>query len=277
MRAVAGEAALEVGVDALGQLGGQPVGVGRAASAAGSASSAPPVEPELRRRARRSAAQPLDGARRGRPSARRRGGRARRPRRQRARAPARPARIAREQRVALRERRARRRGASPARAGHSAATTWSRCARRSAGAPLHQLEPVGQEDADQRPRGRRRSAARRARRRRAAASARRARSRPRCVRAVVAPRASSSSRVSAGAEAHDLALVRRPARAAGAAEVERLEQVRLAGAVAARETTVRPGAEPHLRRARRSGSRAGAGARPARRAAYTFRRIGMIR
>ena len=36
-------------------------------------------------------------------------------------------------------------------------------------------------------------------------------------------------------EAHDLALVARPARAAGAAEVERLEQVRLAGAVRTRD------------------------------------------
>ncbi len=36
----------------------------------------------------------------------------------------------------------------------------------------------------------------------------------------------------AGLEAHDLALVRRPARTAGAAEVQRLEEVRLAGAVA---------------------------------------------
>src|SRR6185436_19827013 len=37
------------------------------------------------------------------------------------------------------------------------------------------------------------------------------------------------------AEAHDLALVRGPARARGAGEVQRLEQVRLAGAIATRD------------------------------------------
>ena len=50
-----------------------------------------------------------------------------------------------------------------------------------------------------------------------------------------------------GAEAHDLALVRRPARAPGAGEVERLEQVRLAGAVAARDDR-EPRPQPHVRR-----------------------------
>ncbi len=51
----------------------------------------------------------------------------------------------------------------------------------------------------------------------------------------------------AGAEAHDLALVAGPARAAGAGEVDRLEQVRLAGPVRARDHG-QPRAQPHLRR-----------------------------
>ena len=135
MRAVAGEAALEVAVDALGQLGGQRLGVRAPSSAAGRR-----ARPRPRGRAppacsAKRGAQPLDGLARGRPSARCRGGRARRPR-----PAARPATGAAgadrgEQRVALRERGARTRGACRARAGHSAATTWSRCARRSAGAP----------------------------------------------------------------------------------------------------------------------------------------------
>ena len=45
VRAVAGEAALEVAVDALGQLGGERLGVLRPSSAAGSASSASPSSP----------------------------------------------------------------------------------------------------------------------------------------------------------------------------------------------------------------------------------------
>ena len=48
------------------------------------------------------------------------------------------------------------------------------------------------------------------------------------------------------AEAHDLALVARAARAAGAAEVQRLEEVRLAGAVAAVDDG-QPGAEGDVR------------------------------
>ena len=51
----------------------------------------------------------------------------------------------------------------------------------------------------------------------------------------------------AGAEAHDLALVAGPARAAGAGEVDRLEQVRLARPVGARDHG-QPRAQPHLRR-----------------------------
>ena len=53
-----------------------------------------------------------------------------------AEASATPARTRAEQRVALRERLGVTRGVPSARAGHSAATSWSRCARRSAGVPF---------------------------------------------------------------------------------------------------------------------------------------------
>ena len=101
-----------------------------------------------------------------------------------------------------------------ARAGHSAATTWSRCARRSAGAPEHELEPVGQEDGDERPR--RESVSR-------STGAPSARSRfgspgwkptADLVRGRARPRVSSSSRVSAAPKRTTSRSLRRPARAA---------------------------------------------------------------
>ena len=134
VRAVAGEAALEVGVDALGELGGQLLRRLGAASAAGRRA---PRRPRARapRRARRTAG-------RSRSTAAARSAASATPWRASSAShagseprPARPARIAAEQRVALRRARRRRRGACRTRAGHSAAITWSRCARRSAGAP----------------------------------------------------------------------------------------------------------------------------------------------
>ena len=56
----------------------------------------------------------------------------------------------------------------------------------------------------------------------------------------------TTTRVAVGAEAHQLALVARARRAAGAAEVERLEQVRLAGAVGAVDDR-QPWPEPRVR------------------------------
>ena len=79
VRAVAGEAALEVGVDALGELGGQRLGVvGLRARPVAQLDLA--LQPEALRRARRSAGAAARRSRRDRPSARRRGGPARRPR-----------------------------------------------------------------------------------------------------------------------------------------------------------------------------------------------------
>ena len=83
-------------------------------------------------------------------AARARGARARDPSAASVAREARPGADPREQGVALREH-ARVLAAGRARAsGQSAATSWSRWARRSAGGPLTQLEPVGQEDAQQR-------------------------------------------------------------------------------------------------------------------------------
>src|SRR3954451_21866374 len=73
------------------------------------------------------------------------------------------------------------------------------------------------------------------------------------------------------AEAHDVALVRRPARAPRAGEVERLQEVRLAGPVAARDDG-EPGPQPHVRR------RVGAEVAHAEGLGdHTFRRIGIRR
>ena len=211
MRAVAGEAALEVAVDALGQLGGQLLRRRGPRARAVRAARALALQPERRRRARRTrVGEPLDRRRAVAPSARRRGGRARRPTPAARRATARPARIAAEQRVALGQRRACTRAACPARAGHSAATTWSRCARRSAGAPLTSSSRSGRKTDDQRPRGRRRAAARpgapSTRRRLASPGWKPTRQR---VRAVARPAPSQLQPRQLRAEAHELALVAR--------------------------------------------------------------------
>ena len=93
------------------------------------------------------------------------------------RGPPRPDAEADEQRVALGERLpvgAARRRCAPA---TGAVTTWSRCARRSAGGALDELEAVGQEDGDERAGRRVEQPLDRRRRRPSGASARRAGSR----------------------------------------------------------------------------------------------------
>ena len=276
VRAVAGEAALEVGRRRARRARPPARPRSSPSSAAGSASSGSPSRPSARACAANRGRRRSTTAGAVAPSARCRGGRARRPRpaASRGRRGRRGSRATSALRWASAAAYARR---VPARAGHSAATTWSRCARRSAGAPEHELEPVGQEHRDQRPRRARRSAARRARRRRAAASPRRAGSRPRARAAAVVVLAPQLQPRHAARRSARLALVGGPARAAGAGEVERLEQVRLAGAVAAGDHG-QPGPEPHLRRlvgAEVAQAEPGGDARPA--ALYTFSRIGISR
>ena len=134
VRAVAGEAALEVAVGALGELGGERLGRLARASAAGRRARPRPRGRAPPAWAAKRVAQARRRPRRGRASARCRGGRAPRPRpAASARRRGRPARAAISAlRCASAAEYSRR---VPARAGHSAATTWSRCARRSAGAP----------------------------------------------------------------------------------------------------------------------------------------------
>ena len=122
-----------------------------------------------------------------------------------------------------------------ARAGHSAATTWSTCARRSAGAPLTSSSRSGRNTDTS---GRTGASAMRSTARAVDAHplglARLEADRQRvpAVRVVAVDLHARRAR----AEAHNLALVARPAGSAGATEVQGLEQVRLAGAVAAVST-----------------------------------------
>ncbi len=96
-------------------------------------------------------AQPRRRPRRGRASARCRGAPARRPRPAASRGRRGRRGSRRRARCAARAPRSTR-GACRRATGHSAATTWSRCARRSDGRAEHELEPVGQEDRDERSR-----------------------------------------------------------------------------------------------------------------------------
>ena len=151
---------------------------------------------------------------------------------------------------------ARRRGAWRARAGHSAATTWSRCARRSAGAPLTSSRRSGRKTLTS---GRAVDVEQALDRRAVDPQALRLaglRSRPRARARRPSASASTSTRPRAAPKrTTSRSLVVRHERA-GAAEVQRLEQVRLAGAVGpvTRPSAPRPSA--HLGRRRRSGSRA---------------------
>ena len=232
VRAVAGEAALEVAVGALGQLGGQRLGGLRAR--ARPVARARPL-PRARARPRGSAKRPARRVDDLGAVAHQRDAVARErrvPRRQRAAAGAAGADRG-DQRVALGERGgvlAPRGGA----AGHSAATTWSMCARRSAGAPSTSSSRSGRKTATS---GR---ASQSVSRSTGAPSARSRFGSPGWKPTLTAwPRrsssASSSSRVSDApkrttsrsfAVRHERPVQR---------EVQRLEQVRLAGAVAARD------------------------------------------
>ena len=125
------------------------------------------------------------------------------------------------------------RGGSATRAGHSAGDELVHVRPPQRGRALHQLQPVGQEDAHERPARRRRAAARRARRRPSSASARRARSRRSARAGRPAPRSSPRRATTCSPKRTSSRSFVVRAGAAGAAEVERVEQVRLAGAVAA--------------------------------------------
>ena len=118
-----------------------------------------------------------------------------------------------------------------ARAGQSAATSWSRCARRAAGAPLTSSSRSGRKTLTSGRASRPAEAVDRAAVDAHALRPRPARSRPRAVLAVLADAARAPRAPRVAAAAHQLALVRGARRAGRAAEVERLEQVRLAGAV----------------------------------------------
>ena len=169
---------------------------------------------------------------------------------------------------------ARRRARVAARAGHIAATTWSRCARRSAGGALHELEAVGQEDGDERAGWTSDALDRRAVDLHPLRLARLEADRE-LVRAVVVA-TSTSTRAAVRVEAHDLALVGRPARAR---RCSRSTAPR--GGSSCRRRCVRgrrSGPGPSATSARRScGSRAAAAASTRHRRPSTFRRIGMIR
>ena len=252
VRAVAGEAALEVGVDALGQLGGQRLGVGRL-RARPVAQLDLALEPEAGGVLGEARAQPLDGrvavghqrdavaGQLGVPGGQR--------------GPRGAAGADRgQQRVALRERGAR-----------------TRAVCRPGPATARRRPGPGASGAAPAPRGRA-PAGRAGRPRPAAVPTLRpgcSTGAPSAFRRFGSPGLKPTEMSwrpelvlarqlqprQLGAEAHHLALVGRPARAARAGEVDRLQQVRLAGAVTAGDDR-QPRPQPHVRRFVASGSRA---------------------
>ena len=258
MRAVAGEAALEVRRRVLGELGGEGRRVAARASAAGSAARPRSPRPSASAIAVKRGGEQVD--RGGAIVAQRDAvaGELGVPRRQRARASARPLRTRASSALrwasACAVRAARRRAARPHR-GDDLVDVRAAQRRR----PLDELEAVGQEHADRAAatatsmRSTRdavglhalRLAGRRSRRSARAPRPRRRAGRPRRGRRAASKRTTSRSLD----VRHE-----RP----GAAEVQRLEEVRLAGAVAA----VHDGeavAERDVRGARSCGSRAASG------------------
>ena len=230
MRAVAGEPALEVGLQALGQLGGERLGRRRPSSAAGRRRPGRPSSPSPSACSAKRGRSSSTAAARSAISAIAVAGELGVPGGQRAAAGAAGADRG-DEGVALGERRrvrAARGGARGPQRGDDLVEVRA-AQRRRAG---HELEPVGQEDGDERPArdvgeplDRRAVHAQPLRLARLEADAQLV-----PLAGVLAAELQPRQR---RAEAHALALVRGPARAARAGEVDRLQQVRLAGAVAA--------------------------------------------